>query len=149
MRKRDNSPLFTIMCIGSIVGAHVLSAQVCSSTVFGNYSYAALGNGLPGSLASGMTSTGTSGSGSGDDPAFGSGPDVVPHLVVETVEKLLVEPQAHARRSSGRSGDFTTLGPVRNHPDGGRVGKPRKEREFRSPSKVCIRLAVRMAPPQV
>jgi hypothetical protein len=45
------------------------------------------------------------------------------HLVVETVETPVVEPQAQAGLRAARSADFTTLGRVWGHPNGGRAEK--------------------------
>ena len=61
----------------------------------------------------------------------GSVQNSLPTFVVETVETSVVEPQAHALGSQAtRPGDFTTLGPVWKHSNGGRAEKLRKEREL-------------------
>ena len=57
MRKMLVFRICAALCVS--VCAQVASAQVCQNTVGGNYSYSAIGMGLPGSLLTSSTTTGT------------------------------------------------------------------------------------------
>ncbi len=80
MRKTEFSRPASFLCLGAILCAKIVSAQVCQDTVEGTYSYAALGNGLAGSLLSPSgagTSTGTGTSGTSGSTTGGSGSSTV------------------------------------------------------------------------
>jgi hypothetical protein len=77
------------------------------------------------------------------------GPEFTPHLGVETVDKFACG-AAGARLGSqaARSGDFTTLGPVWDHSNGGRAeNSSERARISAALPNVCHHLAVRTAPP--
>lgn len=68
------------------------------------------------------------GSGGGGDPPSRFGPEFIPHLVVETGENSVVEPQAHLGCASRRLYDTWFDLPITQ--TGGRGRNPRKEREL-------------------